>query len=395
MDASSVLWSNWHEQIKELLAGMHGHQKKTLAFFVLGMVLSGCAVLQRVAETLSERGHSLVKMSSIERRLARFLANERIVVPVIWKQFVAQVLPYFRGQKLHFVLDNTPFQDELTIVYIGLLVHSRVLPLAWAVMPAKTTWEEEQWHIVARLLDQITLHLPETSCTLIADRGLTGMPLVKLCRERGWHYLLRVCQEHTVRRWMGGKLEKSWKSFGQIILKPGYRWFGQARVWQEETLDTWVSITWEKDYQEAWILISDEQAGPQRIKQYAWRMRVEATFQDSKSRGWNMEASWITDRTHLDRLFLVLFLALWWTSHLAAACIHHGQRHRFDRVDRRDKSIFRLGRLWLLDILRRAHNRASLRWCLPFQKTNRGWRFALRFSLWRRSGTDKGGHYLL
>ena len=85
------------------------------------------------------------------------------------------------------------------------------------------------------------------------------------------------------------------------------------------------------------------------------------------------------DRAHLDRLLLALFLAMWWVSHLAAACIHHGQRQRFDRVDRRDKSIFRLGRLWLLDILRRAHYRASLRWCLPFQKTNMGWRFALRF----------------
>jgi hypothetical protein len=38
MDTSSVLWTNWHEQLKELLAGMHGHQKKTLAFFVLGIV---------------------------------------------------------------------------------------------------------------------------------------------------------------------------------------------------------------------------------------------------------------------------------------------------------------------------------------------------------------------
>jgi len=108
-------------------------------------------------------------------------------------------------------------------------------------------------------------------------------------------------------------------------------------------------------------------------------MRVEATFQDSKSRGFNIEASWIVDRTHLDRLLLALFLAMWWVSHLAAACIHHGQRPRFDRLDRRDKSIFRLGRLWLLDILRRSKNRAALKWCLPFKKEANGWRFSLRF----------------
>jgi hypothetical protein len=106
-------------------------------------------------------------MSSIERRLARFIANERIVVPLIWKRFLAQVLAPFHGQQLHFVLDNTPFRDELTIVYLGLLVHSRVLPVAWAVMPAQTKWDEGQWQIVGRLLEQVRVHLPDSSCTLI------------------------------------------------------------------------------------------------------------------------------------------------------------------------------------------------------------------------------------
>ena len=127
--------------------------------------------MQRVAETLHERGLSEAKMTSIERRLARFIANERIVVPLIWKLFLAQVLAPFRGQHLYFVLDNTPFRDELTIVYLGLLVHSRVLPVAWAVMPAQTKWDEGQWSIVGRLLDQVGVHLPDTCCTLLADRG--------------------------------------------------------------------------------------------------------------------------------------------------------------------------------------------------------------------------------
>ena len=379
MDTSRVLWTNWQEQLKEVLPGIHGHQKKTLALFVLGIVLSGSAVMQRVAETIQERGLSEAKMTSIERRLARFVGNSRVVVPLIWKLFLAQVLTPFRGQRLHFVLDNTPFRDDLTLVYLGLLVHSRVLPVAWAVMPAKTTWDEGQWAIVGRLLDQVRVHLPNTSCTVIADRGLTGMPLVKLCTARGWHYLLRVCAEHTCRRYVHGKLERGWKRFGQIVLKRGYRWSGKARVWQEETLETWVSLLWDPEYEEPWLLISDVGAGYRQVQLYAWRMRVEATFQDSKSRGFNIEASWIVDRQHLDRLLLALFLAMWWVSHLAAACIHNGQRQRFDRGDRRDKSIFRLGRLWLLDILRRAHNPASLQSCLPFHKTKTGWRFALRF----------------
>jgi hypothetical protein len=178
---------NWQEQMRALLTGLHGHQKQPLAFFVLGIVFSGCAVLQRVAETLSERGISEAKMPSLERRLARFIANERIVVPVIWNLFLAQVLTPVRGQPLYFVLDLTPFRDDLSIVYLGLLVHSRVLPVAWAVMPAKTKWDTGQWESVARLLEQGSLHLPESACPLLADRGLAGMELVKLCQQRGWH----------------------------------------------------------------------------------------------------------------------------------------------------------------------------------------------------------------
>jgi hypothetical protein len=73
-----------------LLTGIHGHQKNALAFFVIGIVVSGSAVLQRVAESLSLQGMNPAKMTSIERRLARFLSNERVVVTKIWEQFLAQ-----------------------------------------------------------------------------------------------------------------------------------------------------------------------------------------------------------------------------------------------------------------------------------------------------------------
>ena len=59
---------------------IHGHQKKTLALFVIGIMLSGSAVLQRVAESISLHGINPAKMTSIERRLARFIANDRVVV---------------------------------------------------------------------------------------------------------------------------------------------------------------------------------------------------------------------------------------------------------------------------------------------------------------------------
>ncbi len=150
-------------------------------------------------------------------------------------------------------------------------------------------------------------------------------------------------------------------------------------VFQEDTLNTYLSAIWDEEHREAWFLISDLPAGRRRVHEYALRMRVESTFQDTKSRGWDLEASLIADLERLNRLLLALFVAMWWVIHLAASCIHHGQRARFDRHDRRDKSLFRLGCLWLKDILRRARNRAALTWCFPFRKRATAWKFSLRF----------------
>lgn len=52
MDAPAQLWEAWHTQVKQLFLRLDGHQQKTLAWMVLRIVLSGSAVLQRMAESL-------------------------------------------------------------------------------------------------------------------------------------------------------------------------------------------------------------------------------------------------------------------------------------------------------------------------------------------------------
>ncbi len=52
MDASVILWEKWHEQVKQLLGGVRGHQKKTLALVVLSIIEAGSAVLQRMARSV-------------------------------------------------------------------------------------------------------------------------------------------------------------------------------------------------------------------------------------------------------------------------------------------------------------------------------------------------------
>jgi len=376
MNASETLWRQWSAQLRACLPEIHGHRSKTLAFFVLGVVLAGTARLPRVAEALG--GMSAAKTPSIERRLARFLANQQIAVVPVWTRLLGEFLAFWRDRRLVFVLDATALDDRATVLYLGLLVHSRLLPVSWQVLPAHQKWEQRQWDVVGTLLDRVIPHVGAADCTLLADRGLVGHPLVQLCQERGWHYVLRLSAGHTCQP-ACGRWAHAWIPCRRLVPQRGRQWSGPVRLWQQRPLAAFLSATWEPQQREPWIVLSDRPAGRQRIREYARRMRVESTFQDLKRRGWDLEGTVIVDRARLDRLLLVVFLSLWWLAHLAACCVHHGQRARFDRHDRRDKGIFRLGRLWLLDILRRTERAASLAWCLPFRKKSSGWAFSLRF----------------
>jgi len=80
MDASDVLLAQWTEQVKQIWRGMHQYRQEGLALAVLGIVLAGNAVIQRVAETLHERLSNPSKMSSYERQMQRLIDNENINV---------------------------------------------------------------------------------------------------------------------------------------------------------------------------------------------------------------------------------------------------------------------------------------------------------------------------
>ena len=289
----SPLCSQWHGQVKRFLTMVHGHQKKVLALFVLGAIKAESIVVQRVAEELLEESDA--KVPSSERRLQRDLRNERIEVEEIWDPFLAQVLPTWRTQPVTLILDITPFEEHAQVVSLGLVQQSRVLPLAWKVMPGQEEWEQGQWEMVAALFERVARALGEADCTVIADRGLSCLTLIGLCQAHGWHDVLRINQDEYAQRKRYGTFQ-GWQTCSEIVAHTGQSWFGTVRLWKEHAFETQLRAVWEEGHEEAWFLISDQPAGRKRIQQYRWRMRVESPFQDRKSRGWQWESTHVRQR---------------------------------------------------------------------------------------------------
>ncbi len=309
MDASDLLLDQWPRHVKEIFPALHAYQQNTLAFCVQEIIEAGTAVMQRVAETAWDTLSSETKMTSVERRLQRFVANERIAVDACWDVFLQHTLPFWQNKPVTLILDMAPYATSATVIYLGILVRGRVLPLAWQVMPQQETWEHGQWELLGQLFERLAPFFFRDCCTVLADRGLSCLGLIRLCKRVGWHYVLRIKQEEWCRRAFR-HLYRDWQQGKEVVRKPGERWYGRVLLWKEHNEELWLSAHWEEGYEEAWIVISDQKAGIKRVRTYAGRMGVEATFQDQKSRGYKIECSRFLNRDHLHRWLCAVHLAM-------------------------------------------------------------------------------------
>jgi hypothetical protein len=308
---------------------------------------------------------------STERRLRRWLANREVVVRDLWDPPLPESLAGKRGQEALLGYDPTPQNADATLLVIGIVGHKRVLPLAWRVVPQQEPWPQRQVAYLRAMVADIAAALPpDCPVTLVADRGVTGPEVIDLCREVGWHYVLRQSAgaAQTNKVLVDGDERLLWR----LVARPGQRWAGSVRLfkgagWRRVEL----TIRRDRGAAEPWLLVSDRPAGPARVREYRRRVHAEATYEDGESRGFDQERGKVRDRDRFDRLLLALYLALWWAAQLGLRVIRRGQRRQFDRTDRRDLSVGRLGRLGLEGQI--MHERCPP---LPFHHRRSGWRYA-------------------
>jgi hypothetical protein len=364
------LWHAFDAQLHLLLPDVHRARLHVLALLTLGLLWAEAVAVPRIARTLP----LTAKQASIEKRLTRFLANRKVEVAPLWTGLLPSLLADRAGTAIDLVFDPTPHNGRFTILALGLVDRSRVLPVAWRVVPQQTPWPDSQLAILTQLCTTVARALPPACrVTLLADRGITGPAVIALCRSLGWAFVLRVSvsarQANRVR--VGDAPEQA---LWDLVRGPGHRFAGGAELFKDAG---WVAvaltIAWPRRYAEPWVLVSEEPAGPAVVRAYRRRCRVEATYQDGKRRGWRLEASKLADPARFGRLLLALHLALWWALQLGHRVIRAGQRPRYDRADRRDLGVLRLGREHLRTELlhgrcpplpfRFAHGRWAYTWC--------------------------------
>jgi hypothetical protein len=360
------LLHDWTHQLQALLPTARVTRTRTLALLTLGVLWASHVAIPRIAATLPLG----VVDASRERRLRRWLANPAVTLATLWLPLLPSLLAGVAGQEVVFAFDLTPHGKRFTILSLGLVCHKRVLPLAWRIMPQQDPWPEKMDVLFPAMATPVRRALPAAVVvTVVADRGLVGHNLVDACQALGWHVALRLktgSGEATLARLADGTEQR----VATLPTHPGQRWHAPAAIFKDAGWRSgFLTIRWDREAAEPLTLFSTRPGGPDRVREYRRRMLAEASFQDCKTRGWRLERSKLAaDR--LERLLIALGLAFWWAHGLGLRAIHAGHRRRFDRSDRRDLSVIRLGRRWLDDLL--LHDRRP---SLPFRQPPTGWRF--------------------
>lgn len=266
------------------------------------------------------------------------------MVAAIWTTLLPALLRQYPGLRPIFVFDPTPHLDRFTVLAVGLVVHCRVMPVAWRLVPQQNAWPERMEPLLQELLETVQAALaPGTEPILLVDRGITSAKMVDLVRKLGWRAVFRVnagpTQTNRVRLSPNDE-RRVW----QLVTKPGQRWTGEVDLFKEVA---WrrlhLTIPWDRIAARPGILLSDAPAGDACVREYRRRTRCEATYRDCKRRGWDVEATKLTAEDRLNRLLLGLHLAFWWSHQLGLQVIRLGERSRYDRRDRRDLSVIKLG----------------------------------------------------
>lgn len=367
MSSRGRLLHDWMRQVEALLPAARVTRVRVLALCAAGVLWANSVTLGKVAAALPLAASD----PSTERRLQRFVSNPAVSIETLWQPLLPVLLAAVGRRELIVVFDPTPYRDCATILCLGVVVRHRILPLLWRVMPQQEPWPERMRAVLEPMLAEIAAALPAgCQVTLLADRGLVGPGVIDAARAVGWHVVLRLRagagEETRVRRGAGPE-----QRVADLPTGPGQRFHEEATIFKgADWRAGHLTIHWDRAAAEPWVLFSDRPGGADRVREYRQRARAEATYQDEKGRGFGLERSKIVARDRLERLLLPLHLALWWAYGLGLQAVRNGQRHRFDRRDRRDLSLVRLGRTACTTAL----DRDSLP-ALPFRHTPTGWSF--------------------
>ncbi len=293
---------------EERLPGYHKSRRE-------GLVTLAAVMLETRSANLMELAASLPReIGSKDHRyqyISRLLGNTKITCDEVMAAYAGEIFARLaaQGQTIVLMLDQSKVNDFNEVLMVSVRIAHRALPVAWRVRQTRgsigfATQEE--------LLDVVRDWLPpDAAVMLAADRFYGTAKLIAWCQEAGWGYRIRLKGNLGLSH-DGGELTTG----EAVTLMPGG--LERAELYGSGVL-TSIGLLHEKGHPEPWIIAMDARPGKYTTLDYSLRWGIEPMFSDFKSRGFGLPQSHIERPDRVERLILVMAMAMYWAVSCGAA----------------------------------------------------------------------------
>ena len=350
---------------------------------LLGWMVTGLLLSQTVCfdhwKTRLPLGRCLA--ASWQRRCQRWLANSRIDAESLYGPLIRWAIQGWQNpdQALHLALDTTMLWNRICVVVVSVVCHGRAIPLLWQTLE----------HPSASVSAAVSIGLLEradrllagfAAITLLADRAFPCAELLGwLEHQPGWTYVMRLpgdTEIHGTAAPLGCQVRRLRLRRGQC------RGFRNVRLWADgsHTANLVLAHPTGLPVEEPWYLISNAEPALDLVWSYGRRFCCEQLFRDQKSGVFQLADSGLRDPQRIDRLLLVIAIAVLAGSLQGYALSLAGLRRQVDPHWKRGMSFLRLG-LGVLVMLASDSTARLMAWlpiplqelepCIPSRKAQR------------------------
>ena len=249
------------------------------------------------------------KIKTAEHRyqfIRRFIKNKNITCHQVMCPYVQELVikTTQNGQTIILQMDQSKLVDGLEVLMVSIRVGNRALPVAWTVEKTEGNIGFESQE---KLLNQVYAMLPEgVSVMLMGDRFYGTKSLVEWCQNYNFSYRIRI-KGNLLFQHEGATIT------AQNAYNMGMRSMENA-TFNKSEITTNIGILHEEGHPEPWFIVMDCAPHAYKTLDYGLRWGIESMFSDFKSRGFGITQSHLTDPDRLERLILVLALALYWST---------------------------------------------------------------------------------
>jgi hypothetical protein len=238
--------------------------------------------------------------------IERQLKNAAIVPNAVIAPYALEVITRLaaNGRTVVFQMDQSHINDTNEVLMLSVRVRNRALPVAWR---ACATQGNIGFAVQQDLLDGVRAWLPpEIAILLTADRFYGTAALIGWCRNAGWKYRIRLKGNLTLTH-EGGEI-----TTGDVAARMP-KGVEKAELYGSGVV-TNIGVLHEKGRKEPWIVAMDAVPSAYTVLDYGLRWGIESMFSDFKSRGFGITQSQIQKPERLERLILIMAIALYWAT---------------------------------------------------------------------------------